>query len=260
MTYSQIKQMIVDFFIKKVSTGEKIVSVTSSSLNANIELLEQIVGATTCTALNAATWVAGQTAYTGVAGQIGYGTIGGYPYKYECVGTNVWARQLIGTDAIDAVIGTVSDITGIKTETYMAANYAAAKDFQRVYGVYGYYEYRVSNWYYFPLNLLPITLASLTYSSTINWDVAGIIATTKTITLTGNITSFTISNPNPNSTYKLIIVQDATGTRTIGGFAGNFKFPAGIAPTLSAAANSVDVITFFYDGTNFLTTIVNDFK
>jgi hypothetical protein len=40
------------------------------------------------------------------------------------------------------------------------------------------------------------------------------------------------------------ITQDATGSRTITGWGSNYKFPGGIKPTLSTAANAVDLISY----------------
>ena len=47
----------------------------------------------------------------------------------------------------------------------------------------------------------------------------------------------------------LWIKQDATGSRTLS-YGTVYKFPAGEKPTLSTAANSVDIISFYSDGTN----------
>ena len=54
----------------------------------------------------------------------------------------------------------------------------------------------------------------------------------------------------------IIITQDGTGSRT-GAFT-SVKFPGG-APTLSTGAGDIDVISVFYDGTNYLGNIAQDF-
>ena len=69
--------------------------------------------------------------------------------------------------------------------------------------------------------------------------------TTHTVTLTGSIgTALTFSNlPSDGSiTLTLIITQDATGSRTITWPSGT-KWAGGTAPTLSTAANAVDIVT-----------------
>jgi hypothetical protein len=69
------------------------------------------------------------------------------------------------------------------------------------------------------------------------------------VTLAGNRA---LANPTQmlaGHTYILIIKQDATGSRTLS-FGTAYKFPAGVDPVLSTAANAVDIITFVSDGTS----------
>jgi hypothetical protein len=54
----------------------------------------------------------------------------------------------------------------------------------------------------------------------------------------------------------IIITQDGTGSRT--GTFTSVKFPGG-APTLSTAAGSIDVVSVFYDGTNYLGNIAQEY-
>lgn len=72
---------------------------------------------------------------------------------------------------------------------------------------------------------------------------------THLVTLTGNCT-FTLSNPQAGYTYVLRLVQDGTGSHTVT-WPANVKWEGGTAPTLSTAANSIDLITLYYDGTDF---------
>lgn len=69
-------------------------------------------------------------------------------------------------------------------------------------------------------------------------------------TLTGNCT-FTFS-PEPSGPCNLVLklVQDATGSRTVT-WPADVKWPGGTAPTLTTAANSIDIVSFYYDGTDF---------
>jgi len=69
--------------------------------------------------------------------------------------------------------------------------------------------------------------------------------------MTGNCT-FTLSNPVVGATYLLKLTQDVTGTRT-GTFPATVKTPGGTGITLSTGAGEVDVITLFWDGTDYLT-------
>jgi hypothetical protein len=61
------------------------------------------------------------------------------------------------------------------------------------------------------------------------------------------------ANPSNAGLLILELTQDATGSRTAT-WPAAVKWPNGTAPTLTTAANSVDVIRFFFDGTNYYGT------
>ncbi len=67
---------------------------------------------------------------------------------------------------------------------------------------------------------------------------------------TGNVTA-TFSNPKSGASYLLKVLQGAT-TRTVV-WPGTVLW-LGNEPTLTTTANGFNVITFYYDGTNFLGT------
>lgn len=83
-------------------------------------------------------------------------------------------------------------------------------------------------------------------TDTIDWTVGN----KQKSTLTGNVT-FTFS-PEPSGPCNLILklVQDGTGSRTVT-WPADVKWPGGTAPTLTTAASAVDIISFYYDGTDF---------
>lgn len=83
-------------------------------------------------------------------------------------------------------------------------------------------------------------------SGTINWNM-----TANKILVINAVGNVTIANPTAIEVdnYTLIFRQDATGSRTIS-WGSAFKWPSGIAPTASTAANAVDVFSFTTDGTN----------
>lgn len=65
-----------------------------------------------------------------------------------------------------------------------------------------------------------------------------------------------IANPvglTPGQTITVVVKQDATGGR-LATFGSLWKFKGG-AKTLSTAANAIDKITAFYDGTNLLANL-----
>jgi len=68
-------------------------------------------------------------------------------------------------------------------------------------------------------------------------------------TLTGNCT-YTFTAPTGPCNLLLKVIQDATGSRTAT-WPASVKWAGGAAPTLSTAASAIDIISFYYDGTNY---------
>lgn len=62
--------------------------------------------------------------------------------------------------------------------------------------------------------------------------------------------TFTFTAPAKPGNFLLKMIQDGTGSRTAT-WPASVKWPSGTAPTLSTAASSVDIISFYYDGTNY---------
>lgn len=94
--------------------------------------------------------------------------------------------------------------------------------------------------------------SSLTSSASITVDCN--TAPIHTVTLDNNAT-FTLSNLSTGQTVTVIITQGTTGGT---GTFSSVKFPNG-APTLSTGSGKIDVVTVFYDGTNYLGNIAKDF-
>lgn len=86
-------------------------------------------------------------------------------------------------------------------------------------------------------------------TKTIDWDNGS----TQKVEMTGNCT-FTLSNPVVGATYVLKLTQDGTGTRT-GTFPASVLTAGGAGITLSTASGDVDVLTLFWDGTNYFANI-----
>jgi hypothetical protein len=74
------------------------------------------------------------------------------------------------------------------------------------------------------------------------------------ITLDGNITTWTINNMDSGTTISVILRQDATGSRTAPTQINSttIKTVDGGGLELSTAASAIDVVTVFYDGTDYL--------
>lgn len=102
------------------------------------------------------------------------------------------------------------------------------------------------------------TPQTLTDGSTITWDAA--LGYNANVTLASTGRTLVISNPVAGAYYTLKIIQDATGSRTITTWPTGIKWPSGVAPTLSTAANAVDFVVFYYNGTNYYGQYNYDFK
>ena len=62
--------------------------------------------------------------------------------------------------------------------------------------------------------------------------------------------TFTFTAPTNPCNILLMLVQDGTGSRTAT-WPASVKWPGGTAPTLTTTANAIDIIAFYYDGTNY---------
>ena len=79
--------------------------------------------------------------------------------------------------------------------------------------------------------------------------------TIHSLTLTGNVTISSISNMTAGSNITLILTQDGTGGRT---HTSTMKL-AGVSKTLSTAAGAIDIISIFYDGTNYFAALTKGY-
>lgn len=83
-----------------------------------------------------------------------------------------------------------------------------------------------------------------------------------TTTLTANVTvAPTFTSPNDGQTINWFLTQDATGSRTMT-WPTSFKWAGGTVPTLSTAANAVDLLVATYRAAtgHWYCTLVKDFK
>lgn len=94
----------------------------------------------------------------------------------------------------------------------------------------------------------PELAQTLTDQASIDWDCdAGGAAV---VTITDNRTMAAPTNIKNGARYTLTIVQDPTGTRTMG-WNSVFKFAGGSTPTLSTGGNDIDIFEFIARGGNF---------
>lgn len=97
---------------------------------------------------------------------------------------------------------------------------------------------------------------TLTDGATINWDVS--LGQVATVTLGGARTMAAPTNLRVG-TYILHVVQDGVGGRTLN-WNSVFKWPAGVAPTLTSTANRRDLFSFVCDGTNLYGSYLPDVR
>lgn len=103
-----------------------------------------------------------------------------------------------------------------------------------------------------PERNMTFTQQTLTDGATINWDMS--LGLNAVVTLAGNRTLAAPTNMPVGSTCYIIVKQDATGNRTLTWNAA-FKWPSGVAPVLSTAANAVDIFCVYVESTTLLRSV-----
>ena len=72
--------------------------------------------------------------------------------------------------------------------------------------------------------------------------------------------TFTFTDPTKPGTFILKLVQDSTGSRTAT-FPASVKWAGGVAPTLTTTATTgTDIITLYFDGTDYFSVEALDFS
>ena len=104
-----------------------------------------------------------------------------------------------------------------------------------------------------PLKNYSESIFALTYAATLAPDAAN--GNVQKVTLTGAVTISAFTNPVAGQSITLIIQQDATGGRLL---TSTMKFAGGVK-TITTSANAIDVLHIFYDGTNYLASLVKGF-
>lgn len=104
-------------------------------------------------------------------------------------------------------------------------------------------------------NFIATTLTAST--SSVTWDLA--VNQILILTLSANVSTWTIQNPQSGGVYILIVKQDIPGNRTVAFPTGNFKFPGGTAPTLTVTPSKSDILTFVYHGSHLHGVAVQDY-
>ena len=93
---------------------------------------------------------------------------------------------------------------------------------------------------------------ALTFGSPISWNPAN--GLNASVTLTGNGTLSFSSPPTAGAYGTLVVTQDGTGSRTLTLPTATNKVLGSATTTaiaLSTAANAIDIVNFYYDGSNY---------
>jgi hypothetical protein len=95
-------------------------------------------------------------------------------------------------------------------------------------------------------------IGSVTGTATINWDNSN----NQSITLIGS-TTLTFSNPLSGANYQIEITQGGVGSYTITW--PTIKWMNATSPTLSTVVGRTDIVSLYYDGTNYYGTFALNF-
>jgi len=217
-----------------------------STANARFDLAAEAqgpAGATGATGPTGATGATGPTGATGDAGATGPAGATGATGPTGATGATGPTGATGATGATGTFSGTLSGNLDVNSYSIVSSSNGNILITPNGTG-----KTRITN-----LNYSEAAPHSVTFASTITPDVTN--GNIQTVTLTGNVTFSAFSNPVAGQSLTLFVVQDGTGSRTL---TSTMKF-AGGSKTLSTAANSIDIITAFYDGTNYYATLTKAF-
>lgn len=83
----------------------------------------------------------------------------------------------------------------------------------------------------------------------------------QTVTLNASTCTVNFTNPAGGvSNFLLRVNQDGTGSRTVGTWDTDIKWPSGTAPTLTTDASAIDIVSCYWNGTNYFCNSSLDFQ
>lgn len=109
-----------------------------------------------------------------------------------------------------------------------------------------------------PASVIYPAETTTTYGATTTFDFGTFINTA--VTLTGNITTQTLTGVQAGKAGTISFIQDGTGSRTTV-WNSIFKWASGVTPTLSTTASAVDVLTYSCRSATFcVASLIKDVK
>jgi hypothetical protein len=236
------------------STGTRLVSTNASITTGTIPTLT--AGTTTSTVANIPTLTAGTT--TSTAANITNGTIQTLTSSTATITGGTFSGLLnssTGTfsGAINSTSGTIGTgtITNLSTTLVgdLTISTGSATVGTRVAVVNTAQEYTATH----NFNATSLTIST----GTVDWDLSA--NQVAKLEVTTNSTLSTPTNPVDGATYMLVVTQGTAGNNTLS-FSTAYKFPGGIAPTLSVGSADVDVLAFVSNGTVLYGVTSQDFS
>ena len=98
------------------------------------------------------------------------------------------------------------------------------------------------------------TYSSSSWTTTIDWTQWN-----KTETILTENTTLSFTNPNNSCNLLLVVKQNSNWWYSIT-FPSNIKWSWWTAPTITTDANAIDIVSFYYDWTDYYWMVANDFK
>lgn len=146
-------------------------------------------------------------------------------------------------------VGSSGEPTGTPTSISGMAPFVFEND--AIQGEYRAWAYLNSGWRLLtPTGGLNATQSG-TGAQTINWSTSRESIATRQLTMTGNVTLTFTAPAKVGMLVNLILIQDATGGRTVT-WPSSVKWPGGAVNAPDTASNAKSIYQFIYDGTNYL--------
>lgn len=167
---------------------------------------------------------------------------------HESSGTVTILSGVLGSASMSGSGGTVGMMSGL----YAATNARSAGTVNNNYGLFVDTQTAgTNNWAIYTKGTAPAQfegpvisgLNTVTFSSTPTFDAK--LGNTQKITLTGSVTSSTLSNATAGEQINFLICQDGSGSRT-------FTWPSNVkgGMTIGSTASNCNAQNFIFDGTN----------
>ena len=217
-----------------------------AALNASQSAAFSAVNQSTSTSFQVGAFGVAATEHTSGTKDIAIGLEG--DAHHESSGSVTILSGVLGYTNMSGSGGTVGMMSGL----YAATNAKSAGTVNNNYGLFVDTQTAgTNNWAIYTKGTAPVQfegpvisgLNTVTFSSTPAFDAK--LGNTQKITLTGNVTSSTLSNATGGEQIHFLICQDATGSRT-------FVWPSNVkgGMTIGSSASTCSAQNFIFDGTN----------